>query len=66
MGLPEGQCFKCKVPLLIETNMLRPLCSDCEKEINEMMQKSWDAKGKKTKGKCLVFPKPPKVEDDTA
>lgn len=66
MGLPEGQCFMCKVPLLIETGHMRPLCSDCEKKINEMIAAGDAAKGKNTKGKCLVFPKAPKDPDDEA
>jgi hypothetical protein len=63
MGLPDGQCFMCKVPLLIETRKLRPLCVDCEQKINEKITKSWAAKGKNVKGKCLVFPERRADED---
>ena len=66
MGLPDGQCFMCKVPIMIETDRLRPLCTECEKKVNEMIQSSMAARGKKVKGKCLVFPKAPKGEDDAA
>lgn len=63
MGLPDGQCFKCKAPLIIEIGTQRPLCTDCEKEINEKIAKMMKSRGKEIKGKCLVFPKPPKEED---
>ena len=65
-GLPEGQCFKCKQPLFIETGNMRPLCPDCEKKINEFITKRMTNKGKNIKGKCLVFPKTPEEPDDAA
>lgn len=64
MGLPDGQCFMCKVPLIIDTGRMRPLCTDCEKKINEKIQASMAARGKNVKGKRLVFPKAPEARDD--
>ena len=65
-GLPEGQCFMCKTPLVIETGNMRPLCTDCEKKINEKIASGLAARGKKVKGKCLVFPKKSEDPDDAA
>lgn len=64
--LPDGQCLICKVPLLIETGSMRPLCSDCEKKINQKITNRMSAKGKNIKGKCLVFPKTPEEPDEAA
>jgi len=61
--MKDGQCLKCKAPLLIDTMRMRPLCSDCEREINEKITKSMKERGKPVKGKSLVFPKKPKNED---
>ena len=66
MGFPEGQCLMCKTPLYIETGNMRPLCSDCEKKINQRITNGRVAKGKEVKGKCLVFPKPLEEPDDAA
>jgi uncharacterized Zn finger protein (UPF0148 family) len=66
MGIPDGQCLKCKTPLFIETGSMRPLCSDCEKKINEFITKRMTAKGKNIKGKSLIFPKTPEEPDDAA
>lgn len=66
MGLPDGQCLKCKEPIMIVTGELRPLCVECEKKINNKISKGMAARGKNIKGKCLVFPVVPVIEDNVA
>jgi uncharacterized Zn finger protein (UPF0148 family) len=65
-GLPEGQCFRCKVPLFIETGNMRPLCTECEKKVNNFITRRMAAKGKNIKGKTLIFPKTPEAPEDDA
>ena len=60
----DGQCFRCKRPILIETGNMRPLCTDCEAEFNERIRSGMAARGKNVKGKCLVFPKKKKEDED--
>ena len=60
MKIFEGICMMCKDPLLIDTisidGRLRPLCPKCEAMVNKKTKQSMEKRGKKIRGKEMIFP----------
>ena len=56
----EGICMMCKKPLLIDTisvdGKARPFCPGCEAMINKKTKQSMEKRGKKVRGKEIIFP----------